>query len=134
MKIKILIWGFLFLFLIACEKENEWSTLPGLPEPEETPIANVIMFEGPIYEDGNLIFTYKGVVKNVGNKLAEYVKIYIYIRKSDSSLITYDYMYADDPHLNPGETSPWSLIFWDDDKKIRNQMDKSKMTYEIKWD
>lgn len=97
-------------------------------------IANVIMIEGPIFEDGYSLFTYKGIVKNIGNKKAEWVKIYIYIRKSNGDLITFDYSYADDYELDPGETSPWDVLFWDPDKKIRNSMDKSKTTYEIKWE
>jgi hypothetical protein len=104
------------------------------PDNEPAKAANVIMQEGPIFVDGYTIFSYKGTVKNTGTANAGFTKIYIYLRRSDNSLIDQDYTYADDVDLAPGETAPWEIIFLDDGGAIRAAMDKSKTTYEIKWD
>lgn len=113
------------LLLSSCES-------PTSSEPEKA--ANVIMFEGPIFEDGYTIFWYKGRVKNVGNANADFGKIYVYVRKSDNSLIAQEWSYIDDTDLAPQETSAWDVLFSDDNHAIRDAMDKSKTTYEIKWD
>ena len=97
-------------------------------------ISNVVMIEGPIFQDSYSLFEYKGIVKNIGNADAEWVKIYIYVYNSAGNLLDYEYTYADDYMLAPGESSPWNVLFWDDQKSTRNQMDHSKTTYEIKWD
>jgi len=97
-------------------------------------IVNVVMIEGPVFQDGYSLFEYKGIVKNIGNANAEWVKIYVYVYNSAGSLLDYEYTYADDYMLMPGESSPWNVLFWDDQKLTRNQMDHSKTTYEIKWD
>jgi len=96
--------------------------------------ANVVMIEGPVFVDGYTIFEYQGRVKNNGDATAKFSKVYIYLRRSDNSLIEQDYSYIDDTDLSAGETSPWDVLFSDDDHMKRNTMDKSKMTYEIKWD
>ena len=96
--------------------------------------ANVVMIEGPVFVDGYTIFEYQGRVKNNGDATAKFAKVYIYLRRSDSSLIEQDDTYIDDTDLTPGEASPWNVLFSDSDHAKRNAMDKSKMTYEIKWD
>lgn len=96
--------------------------------------ANVIMQEGPLYKETDWTFTYFGIVKNIGNKKAWFTKIYIYLHDSGGNLVDYDWNYADDTELDPSETSPWEWTWWDDNKDLRNNFDKSKTTYEIKWD
>jgi len=96
--------------------------------------ANVVMIEGPVFVDGYSIFEYQGRVKNNGDATAKFAKVYIYLRRSDNSLIEQDYSYIDDTDLAPGETAPWDVLFSDDDDAKRNAMDKSKTTYEIMWD
>lgn len=116
------------LCLAACESPNS-------PEKEEVKLtANVVMTEGPVFEDGYTIFYYKGSVKNIGTGPASYVKIYVFLRRTDGSLITQEYSYSDDYNLEPGESSPWDVLISDGDKAKRGAMDKSKTTFEIKWD
>ena len=102
------------------------------PEPEKH--ANVIMLEGPLFEDGYIIFSYKGRLQNVGQINAKFTKVYVYVRKSDNTLIAQEWTYADDTDLAPQETTAWDVIFMDENHSIRDQMDKSKTTTEIKWD
>jgi hypothetical protein len=94
--------------------------------------ANVVMIEGPVFVDGYSLFEYQGRVKNAGDATAKLTDVYIYLRRSDNSLIEQDYAYVGE--LTPGETAPWNVLFWDEDHAKRNAMDKSKTTYEIKWD
>lgn len=112
---------------IACQD----SSSPTTPAVKH---ANVIMLEGPIFEDGYSLFEYKGRVKNTGEATASFAKIYIYVRKSDSSLLAQADSYVDDTELTPQETSAWDVLFWDEDHKIRDTMDSGKLTYELKWD
>jgi len=95
--------------------------------------ANVIMVTGPLWKETTWTFTYFGIVKNIGNKKAWFTKIYIYLYDAGGNLLDYDYNYADDTELDPGETSPWSWSWWDEGKALRNKIDKSKTKYEIKW-
>jgi len=101
------------------------------PEPKK---ANVIVIEGPIFEDGYWIFQVKGRVQNKGDATAKFAKITIYIRDSAGSLLAQETSYIDDTDLAPNETSPWGVLFWDEDSAIRNNMNFSKTTWEIKWD
>jgi len=101
------------------------------PEPKK---ANIVVIEGPIFEDSYIIFYVKGRVQNKGNAAAKFAKITIYIRDSSGGLIAQEWSYIDDTDLAPNETSPWEVLFWDDDRGIRNRMDFSKTTWEIKWD
>jgi hypothetical protein len=114
--------------LAACKNVTDALT------PEPVKHANVIMLEGPIFEDGYIIFEYKGRLQNVGEVTAKFTKVYVYVRKSDNSLIAQEDTYADDTELVPQETTAWNVIFMDENHSIRDQMDKSKLTYEIKWD
>jgi len=92
----------------------------------------VTMVEGPVYEEIGPILAYKGVAKNVGDTAAESVRVYIYLRRSDGSLITHNYAYLE--VLRPGETYPWEIFFADAEETLRHSMDRAKTTYEIKWD
>ena len=113
----------LFLALSGCGKDS-------ILGPDKK--ANVVMIEGPVFVDGYSIFQYQGRVRNDGDATAKFAKVYVYLRRSDNSLIEQGYSYIDDSDLAPGETSPWDVLFSDDDHVKRNIMDKSKMTYEIK--
>jgi len=95
--------------------------------------ADVVMTDGPKWKETNWTFSYFGIVINNGTWKAEFVKIYIYLYKTNGDLLDYDYSYVDKTDLDPGEQSPWEVMWWDDDKKIRNQIDKSKTKYEIEW-
>lgn len=118
------------IFLVRCESPTSSPS----PPPPPALHANVIMFEGPLFEEDEYSFYYKGRVKNIGNAEAKWIRIYVFIRKSDNTLISQDYTYADDYDLLPGETSAWDIMWLDFEHAIRDQMDKSKTTYEIKWD
>ena len=96
--------------------------------------ANVILIEGPIFEDGYTIFFYKGRVRNDGEIAAKFSKIYFYIRDSGNNLLAQEWTFIDDDDLTPGETSAFDVLFSDDGHSIRDRKDDSKMTYEIKWD
>jgi hypothetical protein len=111
-----------------------WTCKSSTTSPEAPKTANVVMLEGPNFEDGYSIFWYKGRAQNKGTAAASYAKVYIYIRKTDSSLIAQEWTYLDDTDLQPGETTPFEVLFSDDDHSIRDHMDKSKTTSEFKWD
>ena len=120
------------IFWAACES----STSPPTPTPPTPPAkhAKVVVIEGPIFEDGYIIFWYKGRVRNDGEITAKFSKIYFYVRDSGNSLIAQEWTYIDDTDLVPAETSAFDIIFSDENHSIRDKMDKSKTTYEIKWD
>src|SRR4030042_4285289 len=113
------------LFMYSCES----------PSSESVPVvkhANVIMLEGPLFEDGYSLFEYKGRLQNIGEATAKFTKVYVYVRKSDSTLIAQEDTYADDTDLVPQETTAWNVLLWDEDHAIRNSMEKHKLTYETK--
>ena len=96
--------------------------------------ANVVMIEGPIFEDGDTNFYYKGRVQNKGTAGAISCRVHIYIRNSAGTLLAQNYNSTYESTLSPNETSGWHVLFTDDGRKIRDALDPSKMTYEIKWD
>lgn len=104
------------------------------PDEPTAPTANVVMIEGPILEDYSSFFIVKGRVQNKGTAAAKFGKITIYIRSVSGGLIAQDWSYLDDTDLQPNETSPFGVLISDDNHSIRNQMDFSKTTWEIKWD
>lgn len=136
---RLLIVLVVFLFLASC-KETPTSPITSTTTTSTTTTttvpakANVVVIEGPIFEDGYSLFSVKGRVQNKGDATAKYAKITIYIRDSGSVLIAQEWSYIDDTDLMPNETSPWSVLFWDENKSIRNKMNFSKTTWEIKWD
>lgn len=92
----------------------------------------VISISGPTYKDrGEPGFEYFGMVKNVGDKTARYVKIYIYLYSSSGNLLDYEWVVTEREPLPPGEQSPWRSLFPDDDRQIRRRLDKSKTRIEI---
>ncbi len=122
-------WPFLvILFLAACESPSSSDA------PAPVKHASVVMIEGPLFEDGYTIFWYKGRVRNDGQGTAKFSQIYFYLRDSGNNLIAQEYSYIDDTELVPQETSAFDVLFSDDNHSIRDHMDKSKMSYEIKWD
>ncbi len=129
MRKNILVWAAISLgFLIFTEKCSSPSS------PESPKHANVIISEGPIYIEDDLSFSYKGSVKNIGQIPAKFTKVYIYLRDSNNNLVDQDDTYVDDDDLAPQETSAWDWMWLDFDGSIRAKMDKTKTTFEIKWD
>lgn len=118
------------LALAGCGKS---PLTPDEPDPV-VPHANVVMTEGPLYLDEEWTFEFKGTVKNIGTRSANYAKVYIYLRNSSGTLVDQDYGFADDTDLAVGESSPWDVSWWDDGRGIRDRIDVSKTTYEIFWD
>jgi len=100
--------------------------------------ANVVMIEGPIFVDDGNSFRYQGRVQNKGDATAKFAKLYVYLRRSDNSLLEQAYTNLGNLSsffsLAPAETAPWAIPFGDADHAIRDAMDRSKTTYEIKWD
>jgi len=95
--------------------------------------ANVVMIEGPVFVDGYSIFEYQGRVKNNGTATAMFTKVYVYLRRSNNSLIEQNFSFIADIDLASGEMAPWSVLFSDGNYAKRDAMDKSKTTYEILW-
>lgn len=127
MKKLILLCVVVCLSLMGCNKSS-----PTSPDPP-APKANVIMHEGPLWRvsaSGNLAYHY-GIVKNIGNRTADYTKVYIYLYKSDGGLLLFEYTYADKTEIQPNDTSPWEVLWWYPD--IKDQFDPSKTKYEIEW-
>lgn len=95
--------------------------------------ADLVMISGPKWKEDDWTFSYFGIVKNNGTWKAEFVKVFIYLYKANSDLLDYDYSYVDKTNIAKGGQSPWDVTWWDDDKKIRNKVYKSKTEYEIEW-
>jgi hypothetical protein len=125
------------IFLLCFSLIALFASCESPESSEPTPVAKhakVVVIEGPLFEDGYSIFWYKGRVRNDGEITAKFSKIYFYIRDSGNSLIAQEWTYIDDTDLVPAETSAFDVLFSDDGHSIRDRMDKSKTTYEIKWD
>jgi len=95
--------------------------------------ANVIMIEGPKFKKDQYTFSYFGKVKNIGNRKADFVKVYIYLNDSNEKLVDYKYSYVDKTDLEINETSTWTVT-WFFENELLNKIDKSKTTYEIEWE
>lgn len=95
--------------------------------------ADVIMISGPLYKEDEWSFTYFGKVKNQGTYEASFVKVYIYLNDSNGNLVDYDWNFIDKTDLKPNEQSPWSWTWWDENRSLRNKIDKSKTEYDIEW-
>ncbi len=118
--------------LAACGSDT--PTSPSVPSVPAVKHANVVFSEGPIMTQDDYTIDFKGTVKNTGQRQADYVKIYIYIRMTDGTLIEQNYSYADDYNLAVNESSPWEVSFWDYERTLRSRANLSKTTYEIKWE
>ena len=102
--------------------------------PDDPETANVVLIEGPIFEDASFYFWVKGRVQNTGTITATFAKITIFIRDAAGTLLAQDWSYIDDTELVAGETSAFDVIIDDDGGGVRAAMDFSKTTWEIKWD
>jgi hypothetical protein len=95
--------------------------------------ADVIMVDGPRYEEGNATFSYTGTVRNIGEGKALFVRISMELRNPDDILLAQGNQLVDKTDLEPGESSTWRIIFDDADREIRDLMDESKRSYDITW-
>ena len=121
--------AFLFLILAFVASCDVFKTIT---EPDKK--ANVVMLEGPAFEDGSSSFSYRGRVQNQGDTTAGFTRVIIYIRNSSSALLKQAETNLVDVALEPKESSNWEVIVPDADRVIRNGKDDSKLTYEIKWE
>jgi hypothetical protein len=115
----------IILSIVACKSSSDGNG-GGTP--------NVVMVEGPTYEEGDIFFQYKGMVKNTGTAQANGVKVYIFVYRADGTTIDQEWSLVDSQSLASQATSTYTIRFSDDGRWIRNQMDHSKTNYEIKWD
>lgn len=99
--------------------------------------ANIVMISGPTYKDPWLYtddyFSYFGKAKNKGTYEASFVKVYIYLYNKNGKMIDYEDTYVDKTDLKPGESSPWEVVWFDEDRAIRSKLDKSRTEYEFEW-
>jgi len=95
------------------------------------PTINVVLIEGPTFEQSVSIFRYTGRVKNTGDGTASYGQIKIYVFDTEGTLLAQNWNWFDDNKLAPGETSAFEVVFLDEDGAIRAKMDLSKTTYKI---
>jgi len=123
--------GFAFLFLILAFVAS-CDVLKTITEPDKK--ANVVMVEGPAFEDSSASFLYKGRVQNQGDTTAGFTRVIIYIRNSSSALLKQAETNLVDVALEPNETSAWEVKFSDENRTLRDSMDQAKTTYEIKWE
>lgn len=155
MRAKILVLGLTFLFLIACEgtPENPYSPTPPA-EPEPPPAADIIFYEGGIAHGFNGFchgpsgppyirsIDLSGVIKNVGNAIAE--NIYIHVKcydilNTDNLLWTGSYFFIhehyNESHLEPGQIYPID-IRWEIDCAVLdgNFYDDYTWVTEITWE
>ena len=121
--------AFLFLILAFVASCDVFKTIT---EPDKK--ANVVMTQGPTYEDRANDFTYKGTVQNQGDATAGFTRVIIYIRNSSSALLKQAETNFVDVALEPNETSAWEVKFSDENRTLRDSMDQAKTTYEIKWE
>ena len=120
---------------IAAGTTCDFQDSPTAPStPRAVAPANVVIIEGPLFVDGYTIFYIKGRVQNQGKTRASFAKVTFYVRTSASVLLAQETSYIDDYDLDPDETAPFEVLFSDSGRAIRNAMDFSKTTWEIKWD
>lgn len=121
MKRKFLLAVLLCFILVSCDIFN----------PQK--FADVVMVDGPRYQDGDTVFSYTGVVRNVGDGKATWVRIYIDLRNPNGDLLAQSYNLADTSDLEPGATSTWTVTFNDESRDLRDLMDESRTSYDITW-
>ena len=114
--------------LIICSQACKSLLNPDEPAGRQT----LSLLKARSLRTATSLFFVKGRVENSGNAAAKFSKITIYIRNSSSGLIAQDWTYVDDTDLQPNETSPFDVLFSDDNHSIRDKMDFSKTTWEIK--
>ncbi len=121
MKRKILLAVLVCLAVVSCDLFNQKK------------FADVIMAEGPKYEDGGTSFSFVGTVRNVGGGKALYVRVYIDLKNPNGDLLAQGYCLVEKQDLESGESSPWQLPFEDADFELRDLMDNSRTSYDITW-
>jgi len=121
--------AFLFLILAFFASCDVFKTIT---EPDKK--ANVVMIEGPTFEDDSTSFAYKGRVQNQGDATAGFTKVTISIRNSSGSALSQKETNLTDVGLEPNEICAWEMTFADENRTLRDSMDKAKTTYEIKWE
>jgi hypothetical protein len=114
--------------LIGCDS-TKTRGLPTFSKPH----ADVIMLDGPTFEDDGYFFYYKGHVKNIGEEPAALANVSIYLYKNDGAELASEMAYVDNIKLEPGASSAWTVKFADDTHSIRDQLDKSRTQYKINW-
>jgi len=117
----ILLFFAFFSLVVSCDVFN----------PEK--YGDVIMVDGPRYEDGTTTFSYVGTVRNNGQGKALYVRVYISLKNPDDALLAQGYMLVDKTDLEPGESSTWRVTFDDENLELRDLMDEAKTSYDITW-
>lgn len=95
--------------------------------------ADVVMTEGPKYEDGGTSFSYVGTVRNVGGGKALFVRVYIDLKNPNGDMLAQGYCLADKQDLESGESSPWKVTFNDEDFELRDLMDNARTSFDITW-
>jgi uncharacterized protein YcfL len=114
----------ILLAMVACKSSSDGNS---------GGTANVVMVEGPTFEEGDIFFQYRGMVKNTGAAQATQVKVYIFVYRADGTTIDQEWSLVDSQNLAPQATSTYLIRFSDDGRWIRNQMDHSKTNFEIDW-
>jgi hypothetical protein len=95
--------------------------------------ADVIMVDGPIYEDADETFSMIGTVQNIGDGKALFVRVYIELRNPGNAFLAQASHLVDRTDLEPGESSPYRVSFEDADYNLRDLMDISLTRYDITW-
>ena len=94
---------------------------------------DVIMVDGPRFEGEDTTFSFVGVVQNIGEGKALWVRVYIDVYNPGDVLLAQSYHLVDKRDLEFGEQSTWRVTFEDEDYLIRDLADLSKTVYDITW-
>ena len=121
MRSKIIVTLLVCLVLVSCDLFN-----PKKP-------GNVVVIEGPTWEDAGDSFSLVGRVQNIGEGRALSVKIFVSFFDTENNPLITAYDVVDKINLDPGETSPFSIDVNDPDYEIRDLMDPTNTTYDISW-
>jgi hypothetical protein len=121
MRRKFLLAALVCLAVVSCDLFN----------PKK--FADVVMTEGPRYEDGGTSFSFVGTVRNVGEGKALFVRVYIDLKNPNGDFLAQGYHLVDKQDLEFGESSTWRVTFEDEDFELRDLMDESRTTYDISW-
>ena len=121
MKSKLLLAAVLCLAVVSCDLF------------ESQKFGDIIMVDGPRYEDGDTTFSFVGTVRNVGNGKALFVRVIMHLRNPDDISLAQASKLVDKTDLEPGESSAWRVTFDDETRDLRDLMDESKTEYDITW-
>jgi hypothetical protein len=95
--------------------------------------ADVILVDGPRYEDEDKSFSFTGTVRNIGDGKALFVRVYIDLFNPNNEFLAQSQILVDKTDLDPGESSAWRVTFDDEGRLLRDLMDESKTNYDITW-